>query len=242
MNNDMIFQEKTFVKSSEANNQKELRLSSMFKMFQDATVMMVENLGFGKSKTMDKGYLWVISRISIEITKMPKYLDNIIIESYPENMIHFIYPMQFIIKYGDGSTALRISSIWALIDSDTRKTLFPSITNVFIKGISRDDRINRPKGINKQDITLKEKRIIRYSDTDMNGHLNNTRYFDFIQDMYGTKELNGYTIKKGEIIFNKEAIEGDELELYSSNNNEYFVGKVKDEQCFEATIKLEKKK
>lgn len=229
---DLDFKESFFVRSSEANIDWDLKLSSLFKLFQNTSVEATESLGMGKDKTLEKGYLWVISRVYVVINKMPKYLDNFTIETYPEPMMHFIYPRQYLIKDETGNILVRMSAVWALISAKTRKILFPSETNVIVPGITKGNELEYPVDFVKKDVEIKEKRIIRNSDTDINGHLNNTRYVDFIQDLKACdKKINTFAIA-----YFEEVKEGEVLVLSASLDATYFTGKVNDKLVFEAEV------
>ena len=82
-----------------------------------------------------------------------------------------------------------------------------------------------------------EQRTVRYSDIDLNGHLNNTKYIEYILDM-----KNSSFYKKKEIVsilinYEKELMDGDVVSLYSNEENpEYIIGKVEDKNIFEVLI------
>src|SRR5439155_21646245 len=56
---------------------------------------------------------------------------------------------------------------------------------------------------------------VRYSDLDLNGHVNNTRYIGWILDSYPVDFLQVYTVRRFEINFLDEAIAGETVSIVS---------------------------
>ena len=85
-----------------------------------------------------------------------------------------------------------------------------------------------PKKCLDGDVSLKEKRLVRYSDCDLNGHFNNTKYIDFIIDMHDSEFYKKHKIKHFLINYDKEAKDNDLLSLFSDGNNpeviKFFLG------------------
>ncbi len=57
-------------------------------------------------------------------------------------------------------------------------------------------------------------RTVGYSDVDVNEHLNNSRYVDFIMDCFTLEEHKKHSIKSIEVNYSNEALPGDTITLY----------------------------
>jgi len=53
--------------SSDCDRFQHLRLSRLFSILQEISIADVERVGLTRDKTLDKGMLWVISRMRLEI-------------------------------------------------------------------------------------------------------------------------------------------------------------------------------
>ena len=60
-----------------------------------------------------------------------------------------------------------------------------------------------------------------YSDIDVNKHLNNSKYVDFIMDCFSLKDHEKYNIKSIEVNYSKEALPGDSIAIYKDISEAY---------------------
>ena len=81
------------IKSSEANSKLELSVPALLKILQDLSVSGAEYIGVGVDRTTYEGLMWVYSNLEININRMPKYMEKVILYTYPNEMVHFIYPL-----------------------------------------------------------------------------------------------------------------------------------------------------
>lgn len=229
----ITYKEKYYVKSSEVDIHQTLKLSSLLKILQDLATEGSKILNAGTDKTLAKGYLWVFSKLQININRLPRYEETINLSTYPNEMMHFIYPRTFEIKDLDNNMLVKATSMWCLIDTNTRKIVLPSETGVGVKSDIKADPMTK---IVAKDTKLLESRIVKYTDLDLNKHLNNTRYLDFICDLYDSKFFIDHKINKINIAFHQEVKEGEIVDIYASNDNNYFLFKVNGKIVFECNI------
>jgi len=57
------------------------------------------------------------------------------------------------------------------------------------------------------------KKVIGYSDIDFNGHLNNSKYVDYIMDCFPVAEHKKHSLRSVDLNFMHEALPGDTLIL-----------------------------
>lgn len=202
------------IESTEVNASHDLKLASAFKILQDVATDGAEYIGIGTSVTYPRGFLWVISRMEIDVIRMPKYQQRIDVYTYPQKTVACFYPRQFVMKDMDGNILLKASSVWALIDKDTRRLVmkdqFPDIV-----GQSLEGELPRPANLHPVgNYPLLEERRIRYSDVDLNGHLNNTRYIEMIEDLTSGEEHAKHHLKHMAINYSRELHEGEVIALH----------------------------
>ena len=229
----ITYKERYYVKSSEVDIHQTLKLSSLLKILQDLATEGSKILNAGTDKTLAKGYLWVFSKLQININRLPRYEETVNLSTYPNEMMHFIYPRTFEIKDLDNNMLVKATSMWCLIDTNTRKIVLPSETGVGVKSDIKADPMTK---IVAKDNKLIESRIVKYTDLDLNKHLNNTRYLDFICDLYDSKFFIDHRINKINIAFHQEVKEGEIVDIYASSDNNYFLFKVNEKVVFECNI------
>ena len=234
-----MYQEKVFVNSNDVDDHYELKISTIFKYLQQVSTNHAELLGVGKKDTVDKGMFWVITRMRVVIHKMPKMLETLTVTTHPGETMLFIFPRFYEIYNEQGELVISASSSWALLDNETHKVKMKPFDDGFSIPWKKDDRdIPLPEKVSiNGDIELVESRKVRYSDIDLNGHLNNTKYIDYIIDIHDSNFYNKHQVKEILINYEKEIKDCDEVKLYSNNSiPEIIIGDVENTHCFLAKI------
>ncbi len=221
-----IYEKEFKLKSSDVDMNRRLRTSVLFTMLQEAAIAHTEALGMGREKTLDRGLLWIVTMQRAEIARMPEYDEEIVLRSWPGDSLHLIFPRYFSLTTAAGEPLLKASSLWSLIDANTRSLIFPEKFGIEIPGVRTGDEIPMPSAIrpltpakaqpaanrsqasantqqaasksdcitasprsshtaeSAQDISTAERTFtVPYSCVDLNGHMNNTRYFDLAEDL-----------------------------------------------------------
>ena len=141
----------------------------------------------------------------------------------------------------DGVPVGEAVTAWVVADLTTRKMLRPkSIEHIALSPVPETvkDRqlrlIRTPQG--RQAVYTK---TVRYSDLDVNGHMNNTRYADVALDALSPAELEGRFIGEMQINYSLECRLGDRLLVsrYLEENTCYIDGCGEDDtRRFEAMV------
>ena len=248
-----IYEKKFKLKSSDVDMNRRLRTSVLFSMLQEAAIAHTEALGMGREKTLDRGLLWIVTMQRAEIARMPEYDEEIVLRSWPGDSLHLIFPRYFSLTTAAGEPLLKASSLWSLIDANTRSLIFPEKFGIEIPGVRTGDEIPMPSAIRplspaKAQPAAGESTArtftVPYSCVDLNGHMNNTRYFDLAEDlifdMISSAEQTGTEGAKGQTgtdsgagrslfpklictEFAKEVRLGDELKLSCTRQGSNFL-------------------
>ena len=179
------------IRSIDTDMDRRLKTSVLFAMLQEAAIAHTEELGMGREKTLDKGLLWIVTHQRAEISRMPEYDENIVIKSWPGENMHLIFPRYYSLETAEGEPLIKASALWALMDEGTRTIVFPENHRIVIDGMRTGDEIALPFTVKPLPCTRSKTVTVPYSFVDLNGHMNNTRYFDTAEDcvfneMYGS--------------------------------------------------------
>lgn len=177
-----VWKQKYKVLNKDVNMFQDLRTSRLMELLQEACIAHTEALGMGRDKTLDKGILWVVLQQTMRIKRMPVYDDEIIIESWPGNTMHVLFPRFFDILDTQGNIMLEGSYLWTLIDAKTRKMVFADQYGIDIPGDTTKQSIDIPKPIHRMETNQNRLFTVPFSYCDLNGHMNNTKYFDLAED------------------------------------------------------------
>lgn len=183
MSDNLVYEKKILIRSEQVDMTRKLRISELFRIMEEASIAHTEELGCTRHKTLDRGLLWVIARQSAEIAELPDYDDEIIVRSWQCEMIQMFFPRIYEI-YKEGRCIIKGYAFWTLIDEATREMIMPEDYDISIP--SRPDSeefylpaVVIPKGVEP---SVSHDLRVRFSQVDINGHMNNTRYFDIIDD------------------------------------------------------------
>ena len=177
-----VFREELLLRSKDVDLHRNLRLSRLFELLQEASIRHTEQLGMGREKTLDKGILWIVGLQRAEISRMPVYDEQIVLKSWPGKTMHLFFPRYYQIETAAGEVLVRASALWSLVDQETRKLVFPEKYGVVIEGVSTGEEISLPVSPRKLELTEESPFRVPFSYVDLNGHMNNTRYFDLAED------------------------------------------------------------
>lgn len=209
-----------------------LKLSALFKYIQLIAGEAIEVAGIGQQVLLDKGYAWVLTRIAVQINRWPKWQEKITFATYPNDNRKFIYPRHFIIYDKDNNELVRIVSTWALIDVIKRSiTIYDLSEFKDFKTEKHDNELALPsKLFVSEDNTYLYSHTVRYTDCDINHHLNNTRYIDLILDTHESSFYKNNEITYFQIQYELEAREKDIIDIFYNDNQ--VIGKINNKTTF----------
>lgn len=192
------------VLASDVDRYQHLRMSRIFQLLQELSIAHTEELGFPRETTLDRGMLWVISRMQVELMRPISYDEKICMTSSPEKMLHMIYPRRYEILDQKGETIGRAIALWMLIDSVSRRFCMPGTSHVIIDGPEPDKEQSYPEGLPSFEPLKETAHTVTYSELDLNGHVNNTRYLNWIDDLLPDTYHKKGSIRSIQLNFQKE--------------------------------------
>lgn len=235
-----MYKEKIFINSCEVDKYQDLSMPSIFRICQEIAAFGAEDIGLGKKITTDVGKLWVLTRVDVEVNKLPRYYDEVIVKTYPKDAIKFIFPRQFRFEDKKGNVYLKASAAFMVIDQTSRQMLIKPFDKL-PKGESCNDELPFPKKVMEEDVEHIYSKKIRFSDLDLNGHMNNVRYIESICDLFDSKYLSDHYISSFTINYLSEVHEGETLDIYSNVDRTFIKGMVSNRTCFLSKVTFKNK-
>ncbi len=189
-----------------------LRTASMFQLFQELSVIHAAQLGFGTEEVLSRGVVWVITMQRVEIKRMPQEQELIYLETWTGKTSHLLYPRFYRIIDEEGNVIIEASSLWTLMDIESRKMLSSEQFGHEIVDMTCGKEIAMPGAPKKAAAETSSRFTVPYSYLDQNGHMNNTRYFDLAEDIIPAP-LEGKKLKTIVSRYQNEVRHGDTIEL-----------------------------
>jgi acyl-ACP thioesterase len=206
-----IYRRELRLRSSDVDMHRRLRTSALFALLQEAAIAHTEQLGMGREKTLDRGALWIVTLQTAQILRMPTYDEDVVLRSWPGRTMHVLFPRYYAMDTAAGEPLLRASALWTLIDSQTRQLVYPERLGVAIEGVSLPaDEIPLPTAPKAVPTTGERVFTVPYSYVDLNGHMNNTRYFDLAEDCIPAA-ASGRALRAVSAEFSREVRFGESL-------------------------------
>lgn len=233
MEQSITYQSNIHVDLRDVDFSRELKLSTLFSYFQDVASLASEDLGWGIEQLATKFRVaWVLMRIRVEVVRMPKYNEEITIETWPHEPKRIEFERDFLVRDANGDILVRASSIWVLMDIDERRLKRNDSIGIQYPAVREERALNKKLGKLQGYGNLEKvyKKVIGYSDIDFNGHLNNSKFVDYAMDVFPFENHKRFEVKSVEMNFINEALPGDTIILYkdvskSHENIIYIEGK-----------------
>ena len=220
------------LRNADVDQHRRLRPSVLFGMLQEAAIAHTEALGMGREKTLDRGLLWIVALQRVSIRRMPVYDEPVTLESWPGKTMHLLFPRYFRMTDAAGEVLLEGSALWSLMDQEKRSVIFPNDYGIEIPGTvtGRETPLPRPAKAIPQ--TGEARFTVPYSYIDLNGHMNNIRYFDLAEDVLPA-ELHWMALRELVVDYSSEAVLGEELLLrWGHENNIWYLTGEADKRVF----------
>lgn len=184
--------------------------------------------GFGIATLNEENYTWVLSRLAIELNEMPYQYEDFSIQTWVENVYRLFTDRNFAILDKDGKKIGYARSVWAMINLNTRK---PADLLALHGGSIVDYIADEPCPIDKPSrikVTTQEVAATltaKYSDIDINGHVNSIRYIEHILDLFPIELYQSKQIRRFEMAYVAESYYGDVLSFFQEevDADEYHV-------------------
>ncbi len=184
--------------------------------------------GFGIATLNEDNYTWVLSRLAIELDEMPYQYEEFSIQTWVENVYRLFTDRNFAVIDKDGKKIGYARSVWAMINLNTRK---PADLLTLHGGSIVDYVCDEPCPIEKPSrikVTIKEPMetiTAKYSDIDINGHVNSIRYIEHILDLFPIELYKTKHIRRFEMAYVAESYYGDRLSFFREevSENEYHI-------------------
>ncbi|MDR1099499.1 MAG: acyl-ACP thioesterase [Treponema sp.] len=196
-----------------------LTLAATFDYFQEAAISHAENLGVGRESMAQTGQIWILSRMSVLMERRPKFRETVTVRSWPRGWEKLFALRDYDIRDASDTPVVRGRSCWLIIDREKRRPLRPQAV---MENLPRNDGLDAlssgAAALEGRDNLLKAvERKALYSDVDYNGHVNNTRYIQWIQDAIQPELLENAGKMRLDINYLNEIRPGETTEiLYAS--------------------------
>jgi acyl-ACP thioesterase len=195
-----------------------MSFAAISRYLQETAWQQAEKLGFGYENAKVLNQFWVLVRQRIVMHRFPRWNDIITIETWPRGVEGILAFRDYHIRDEDRHIVGGVASSWMVVDLNTRRPQKPELVKGALSYIDPSMALKEPPakiifGTGDQYI---ETRKVKFSDMDLNGHVTNSKYTEWIFDaLSAEKTLRNF--KHFHINFIAEAKEGDIITISELN-------------------------
>lgn len=172
------------LRTGDFDSRRRLQPAAILDLFQDVAGEHAASLGMGYDDMIRRGMLWVVLRVAFEQLGQPALFDTVHVRTWPHppGAVDFVRDYELLAQ--DGTPLVRGTSQWAVIGAEDRKLVASRRVDFPAAGV-RDAhlfperlRALRPAAEGRLAQTLRSP----VTDVDLNGHVNNARYANYVMD------------------------------------------------------------
>jgi medium-chain acyl-[acyl-carrier-protein] hydrolase len=173
-------------------------------------------LGVGFDLMLSKNLYWIHSRMKIKFLGFPHAGDLVIIRTWPKTIRRrLLYIRDFEVLDSCGQRLIAATSAWVIINATTRRMAPPKSVNLNLPEVK--DHIGLDEPLERLDLAKNGEERLRlragYSTVDIVGHVNNTRYVEWICDAFPVEMFTHHKLDWIQINYEHEILPGEEVSI-----------------------------
>jgi medium-chain acyl-[acyl-carrier-protein] hydrolase len=188
-----------------------LTMAAAFNFCQEVAGNHAREIGTGTEKLRESGMAWVLSRMSLTLDERPGRGARVTVRTWPQGWDRLFAMRGYQVLAPEGRVIGRGMSAWVVLNMATLRPQRPSVIGVTIpQNTALEGLADGARGIEpRADTGAQTGRRVGYSDIDYNGHANNARYVQWIQDVLPMDALLSAEALRMDINYLAEARPGD---------------------------------
>lgn len=188
--------------------------SVLLYLAQEAATGHCDQLQLSWETMAKQGLFWAVIRTRVQVQRLPILGETVTVKTWPMPTTRTAYPRAVSILDNAGAELARIISLWVLMDTQTRAMVLPGRSGVEVAGQLMGCELAAPGSIVPKPAENSCLRQVVYTELDRNGHMNNTRYLDWVDDLLPAAFHKAHPVKEFTVCYLSEAREGQQAQLY----------------------------
>ncbi len=195
--------------------------ASFFQQLTELAAVHAGLLGFGYEEMLSRKMHWVHSRMKIQFFRFPHPGDQIIIRTWPKTIKQKLFFIRdFKVTDTMGNLLAAATSAWLVINSKTHRLVPPQACGIHLPGLPERHGLDEPLEKINLDGNLTESRRFTpaYSAFDMIGHVNNSRYVEWICDSLPMNIFQSHSVDWIQVNYDHEVLPGDTITVMTGTS------------------------
>lgn len=189
---------------------------ALLDLFQDMATLHAEIMGIGRDDMVPKGVFWAVVRSKFEILHDPKHFQTLHVRTWPHSASRFSFIRDFEVRDDADELLVKASTEWVLMDLETRK--FASVLDYyngptdFSEDRAFEGKMRKIKKFDEGNMPVYTV-VPGYSDIDVNEHVNNAVYANYVVDALKPTREGG--IRTFQIDYRHEVLPDSPLQIHT---------------------------
>jgi medium-chain acyl-[acyl-carrier-protein] hydrolase len=208
-----IWTEQIQIRSYDVDATRRATIPSFFRYFLEAAWNHAESLGFGFGDLGAQGKFWVLSRLRLEVAHYPAWGSQTTLRTWPRGIQTVFALRDFELLDDTNQRLAAASSAWLVVDSISKRPQRLLKTLPGLAAFNANAALARdPEKLEDNETWDSEFPITaRYTDIDVNNHVNAARYIGWILDSYPAGFHARNSLRAIEVSYLFETTEGEQL-------------------------------
>jgi len=229
-----IYEETYNIRSYEADVQNNIHLVSLANYLQDTADRHASALEVSVQQLLGRGLSWVLHRMQLNMSRLPTYLENITVKTYPSGIERVFLYRDFYLYDQTGQLIGQATSTWLVIDVQKRQVISvpADILAKFeqFRALPHLTPAKQKLPFLEASASTSQQVIVRKNEFDHNNHVNNSAYFQWLLEPFPDAFIDHYTLKKVDIVFKNECQRGDIVRsFYQAIGENTFVHRIENQ-------------
>lgn len=223
-----------YLSGHDVDSKKQLKIQRMLAFFEDVAEENAAKNGFGQKCLIEKGAAWVLTQSETRIYDYPRLGVKYILKTWPCKLRKVFADRGYQIIDAKNPEKILVESMstWVMMDLETRNLVIPSDVGIDMPDYPDESTIFK---ISRKKIRDIEPNITKeicpvYSDYDVNAHVNNTKYLEWICNFLPINKVRDVGFELINITYKKEIRENQKVIVDIKDDEEGFVAIGKDEE------------
>lgn len=228
------FEQTYFLRAADTDVNGEWHASGVLLAMQEAGGAHSEQHNLGMAALREQNIAWVVSRAHMHMDRLPRIGETVTVRTFPKPPQHFFFPRYFQF-FVNGQAVGSAATLYVQLDLTTRRMAKPWLGGNEELTSDLTPPLPLPGGIPTIDAPVETfERAAKYSDFDINGHVNNTRYLDWFCDCFDMEYHKTHVLKDVLIHYNREIRPGEvaALSLQTDGDQSVMKGTCDGAVCF----------
>ncbi len=183
-----LFEHAVTVNSYEVDNKGVMTPTTVLNICQEVAYMHSSSMGFGFERLLEREFAWVLSRVKVSAERYPAWGESLRVQTWHKGQSGIFSIRDYIFYDAENNPIIRVTSSWIIINVRTRRLqrtdhIFHDDKELQLAEYHHHAIEKEAEKIALDDHTQAlQDHTVSYSDLDVNNHVNNARYMEWICD------------------------------------------------------------